>query len=230
MNGPVPPSYPPSLQVALLSTLLALAGSALGRVSTPRCLRKAFPLPHLNYPRYRHGTMRVLTPAPVHPGTGLPASCVPPSHRSVPNHVMRSTIAFAATLAWSMSSRLHLLLAGSPLTSRRIGFVVLRTDSSPPVAPHPASRRRSYLRLQSLWHTPTRTYTVLMKRPYGRTRSGLGRDFRCWNGRAIAAKAAPTQKPTAVGTRGLNGYGGITPSVQGLTGFGLPSTRDRVSP
>src|SRR3990172_5934652 len=29
----------------------------------------------------------------------------------------------------------------------RIVFVILRTASSPPVAPHPASRRRSFLRL-----------------------------------------------------------------------------------
>ncbi len=35
---------------------------------------------------------------------------------------------------------------------RRIEFVHLRTDSSPPVAPHPASRRRSFsLKLISLW-------------------------------------------------------------------------------
>ncbi len=33
--------------------------------------------------------------------------------------------------------------------SGRIAFVILRTDSSPPVALHPASRRRSYLRLQA---------------------------------------------------------------------------------
>ena len=33
--------------------------------------------------------------------------------------------------------------------SRRNRFVILRTASSPPVAPHPASRRRSYLRLWS---------------------------------------------------------------------------------
>src|SRR5947207_6194168 len=32
--------------------------------------------------------------------------------------------------------------------SRRIRFVILRTASSPPVALHPASRRRSYLRLR----------------------------------------------------------------------------------
>ena len=34
-------------------------------------------------------------------------------------------------------------------TLRRIEFVTLRTNSSPPVAPHPALRRRSYLRLRS---------------------------------------------------------------------------------
>jgi len=33
-------------------------------------------------------------------------------------------------------------------TPRRIGFVILRTGLSPRVAPHPASRRRSYLWLQ----------------------------------------------------------------------------------
>jgi len=43
----------------------------------------------------------------------------------------------------------------SPFTSRlatapgRIEFVILRTTRSPPVAPHPASRRRSYVRLQT---------------------------------------------------------------------------------
>jgi hypothetical protein len=30
----------------------------------------------------------------------------------------------------------------------RIGFVILRTSVLPPVASHPASRRRSYLQLQ----------------------------------------------------------------------------------
>jgi hypothetical protein len=45
-------------------------------------------------------------------------------------------------------------LGGSPLTSRlpdrlgRIRFVILRTGRSPPVALHPASRRRSYGKLQ----------------------------------------------------------------------------------
>ena len=54
---------------------------------------------------------------------------------------------------------------------RRIEFVVLRTDCSPPVALHAASGRRSYLQLRSLWLSPTRTFTVLMQRPHGRTHS-----------------------------------------------------------
>jgi hypothetical protein len=111
-------------------------------------------------------------------GAGLPVSCVPPSYRSAPNHVVRPTLAFAATLAGSMSSRLRPTLAGSPLAHRRIRFVFLRTDSSPPVAPHPASQRRSYLWLRSLWPTPTRTCTVLMKRPHGRTRVRIAHPFR----------------------------------------------------
>src|SRR5208282_3717376 len=55
--------------------------------------------------------------------------------------------------------------------SRRIRFVILRTAGSPPVALHPASRRRSYLRLRSLQPAPARTCTVLTKRPHGRTHS-----------------------------------------------------------
>ena len=44
---------------------------------------------------------------------------------------------------------LHLFYAGSPKSSGRIGFVFLRTGRSPPVAPHLASRQRSYSRLQA---------------------------------------------------------------------------------
>ena len=46
-------------------------------------------------------------------------------------------------------SRLRHWLAGSPIPSGRIEFVILRTGRSPPVAFHPASRRRSYSRLQA---------------------------------------------------------------------------------
>jgi hypothetical protein len=46
-------------------------------------------------------------------------------------------------------SRLHLFPAGSPTLTGRIEFAILRMDRSPPVAPHPALRRRSYSRLQA---------------------------------------------------------------------------------
>ena len=49
----------------------------------------------------------------------------------------------------SRGSRLHLSYAGSPTLTGRIEFVILRMDRSPPVAPHPASRRRSYSWLQA---------------------------------------------------------------------------------
>ena len=71
----------------------------------------------------------------------------------------------------------------SPLPSRlttatgRIEFVsedrsppVLRTGHSLRVAPHPASRRRSYLRLRGTRHPPTRTFTSPMQQHYRRTR------------------------------------------------------------
>ena len=54
--------------------------------------------------------------------------------------------------AWRASrsgSRLRQLPAGSPQTQGRIAFVILRTGRSPPVAPHDASRRRSYIRFQA---------------------------------------------------------------------------------
>ena len=68
----------------------------------------------------------------------------------------------------------------SPLTRRlatmksRIEFVViLRTGRSPPVAPHPASRRRSYVQIQSSDPTLTRTCTSLIQTHHKRTSSAL---------------------------------------------------------
>ena len=46
-------------------------------------------------------------------------------------------------------SRLHLVPAGSPTLTGRIEFLIVRMDRSPPVAPHPVSRRRSYSWLQA---------------------------------------------------------------------------------
>ena len=63
----------------------------------------------------------------------------------------------------------------SPLASRlattrsRIRFVLLRTSRSPPVALHPASRRRSYFRLRGSDPTSARTFTSLFRHVHRRT-------------------------------------------------------------
>src|SRR5262249_40823454 len=69
---------------------------------------------------------------------------LPPGHRF-------NTLPLSVTGFRSLSERsgLHLCTAGSSRTAGRITFVILRTDRSPPVAPHPVSRRRSYLWLQA---------------------------------------------------------------------------------
>lgn len=94
------------------------------------------------------GTMKALTPAAGHTTAGLPTSVHVPSSRSIPNHTVRPVAALAATAARPITSRLRPWTSRLAATPRRIGFVLLRTASSPPVAPHPASRRRSYLRLR----------------------------------------------------------------------------------
>ena len=48
-------------------------------------------------------------------------------------------------------------------TSGRIGFVILRTARSPPVAFHLFSRRRSYFRLRGPDQAPARTFTSLAR-------------------------------------------------------------------
>lgn len=71
------------------------------------------------------------------------------------------------------SPQRHQLFQASPLMSRlatrsrRNRFVILRTAGSPPVALHPASRRRSYLQFLGLRPSQARTSTVQTKRPHG---------------------------------------------------------------
>ena len=55
----------------------------------------------------------------------------------------------ALRISRRIGSRLHHWLAGSPALTGRIEFVDLRMDRSPPAAPHPASQRRSCIRLQA---------------------------------------------------------------------------------
>ena len=96
------------------------------------------------------GTTKALTAVVRSPRlTALPAYLATPSHRSVPKHVMAPEHRYYHQFARVQSScRLRLNPAGSSRSPRRIGFVILRTNSSLPVALHPASQRRSYLQLQ----------------------------------------------------------------------------------
>ena len=81
-----------------------------------------------------------------------------------------------AQRAVAVSPRPRRVIWASPLGCRlatasgRIEFVIiLRTGRSPPVAPHLASRRRSYVWLQGSDLTLTRTYTSLVRSTYKRT-------------------------------------------------------------
>ena len=102
-------------------------------------------------------TMSALTPVPrleLAGCTGLCASRRWPSKPSVSNHL---TVPIAAlspnpSAPWaSRSSRVRASPFGRRLANRsgRIEFVILRTTSSLSVAPHPASRRRSFGSLQA---------------------------------------------------------------------------------
>jgi hypothetical protein len=131
------------------------------------------------------GTTKTLTPASVTSATGLPAYLAITSQRSASNHVMRPSIALHARYSvpdeFQTSPRMSRLVA----TSRRIEFVILRSASSLPVAPHPASQRRSYLQL----------------RGHGLPRHGLPPcGYRAFTGALIAAQAGiHGQVPVATG-------------------------------
>ena len=118
-----PASYPPSLAAVLLPVASAARG---GR-----------------------GNMRALTPAGLTlagRSLRLRRLAVPafrPQPRDLP--VGRFTSRLSANGRFRASPRMSRLATAS----RRIRFVLLRTAGSPPVAPHPASRRRSFLRLRS---------------------------------------------------------------------------------
>jgi hypothetical protein len=84
---------------------------------------------------------------------GLSALCAWPSDHSASNHPLGPPIAFTRyRSAWeavgSHRFGLRLLPAGSPHEQAESSSLALRTGHSPPVASHPASRRRSFLWLQ----------------------------------------------------------------------------------
>jgi hypothetical protein len=82
--------------------------------------------------------MKALTPAPLTYGAGLPVYLATLSCRSISNHVGCLIIAYHHASVTSVFFGLRpwgRRLAAAP---RRIEFVRLQTDSSPPVAPHAA--------------------------------------------------------------------------------------------
>src|SRR5208282_1186301 len=74
------------------------------------------------------------------------------------------------------NSRLRPSLATSPHDVGRIEFLIVRTGRSPPVALHPVSRRRSYLRLPS-YVDSKRTFTSPTKCTFRRTSAATRRRF-----------------------------------------------------
>jgi hypothetical protein len=85
---------------------------------------------------------------------GLSASWARPSDHSASNHPVGPVIALThdPSASWAsgiLRSGFRLTLAGSLRDKAESSSLALRTGRSPPVAPHPASRRRSFLRLQA---------------------------------------------------------------------------------
>ena len=131
----------------------------IGRLVVPRSVHRAStflrPLAPRALPRF-NATMGALTPDRLSAAGQVSLIHVHglPDH-SVSNHLARSRHRFN-TLPLSVTgflppgrSRLRPSGAGSPDAPGRIEFVILRTGRSPPVASHPASRRRGYSRLQA---------------------------------------------------------------------------------
>jgi hypothetical protein len=141
----------------------------------------------------------VVRPRPLHASRrdslsrpGIPVSFATPSVHSASNHPLPSRCVHLGFSAIGLTVeritqdtsnpfgnvRLGLRLLGCRLatTTGRIEFAVadhsqplLRTGRSPPVALHPASRRRSYLRLRETRPPSARTFTSRMQQHYRRT-------------------------------------------------------------
>src|SRR6266702_6132007 len=102
--------------------------------------------------------MKALTPAALTRATGLFAYSALPSPRPTlnspglpfrPQPRDPSDSRFLSRLSAIGHSKASPLSSRLATGSRRNRFVLLQTGSPPPVAPHDASRRRSYFRLQS---------------------------------------------------------------------------------
>ncbi len=133
--------------VATMNALTPARHSRTGQVSLLTCctFRPFRPQPPLVAPKTRSGF-------------SLQAYRVPPPSRCTP---LKGSL---ASWASPLSSRLA-------TTTGRNRFALLRTGRSPPVAPHPASWRRSYLRLRSSDRASAGTSTLRIHHDHRRTRS-----------------------------------------------------------
>jgi hypothetical protein len=88
--------------------------------------------------------------------------------------------------------------------SSRIEFVILRTGRSPPVAPHPASRRRSYFRLQAGERLPEEdSHLSDTARSQAHEREHLAPDVECVGREAPPPAGRVRMSEKAVGKREL---------------------------
>jgi hypothetical protein len=121
--------------------------------------------------------------------TGLPASRIESSHHSVSNHLLSSPKTWVGFRLRGLPLRsifTSIAPTGQGSAQRHLGFAFdrqarhdnrpnrvrlyfLRTDRSPPVALQPASRRRSFIRIQAPTRNLTRTCTSLIQRAGKRT-------------------------------------------------------------
>jgi len=101
-------------------------------------------------PCFTHSTIQTI-PSPTTLGSSDVAFASATSFISASDlRPLYRVLSLPRTQASGDRSRLRPWVAGSPKTPGRNGFVILRTGRSPPVALHPASRRRSYSRLQAV--------------------------------------------------------------------------------
>ena len=177
------PGFHPGPPVPDVSASLRPFGHSR-RSLLPRCALHAstFLPPFAPRPLRRFSaTMEALTPGRLTPPPGsprLPRVAFPPFRLQPPGKPSPSLSHATPHRGEHPGSSVR--FQASPSLSRlarspgRIEFVILRTSGSPPVAPHPASQQRSYVRFRGRRaYAPEGTSTPLTTRLPGRTRSAL---------------------------------------------------------
>jgi hypothetical protein len=108
----------------------------------------------------------IFRPFRLQPPTAVPLVCSGFQPTGLPDRLVRRPARSPRRAVRLLGFALH---SQARHDSRPNRVRLLRTGRSPPVAPHPASRRRSYLQLRSPEPTPARTCTLLIQRLHRRT-------------------------------------------------------------